>query len=112
MRREVNWYERPIAMITSNFNDWTGTVEEWRTAFFKLLSYKNSFSGFLELTINSNFNHTPFLYMVIDTEALKLSAVEELLKEYGYAPKIHTSTARFVDYLDLDEDFEGNWYFD
>lgn len=112
MKRDVYWDERPIAYVTSSFEDWKGTVDEWRQAFFTLLSYKNSYNGFLELTINSTYEHVPFLHMVIDTKALKLSAVEELLKEYGYAPHIQSSKARFVDYLDLDEDFRGEWYFD
>lgn len=104
--------EKPITTFTASYRDWTGTVAEWRESFFTLLSYKNSYRGFLDLTINASYDHTAYLELTIDSEKLNAEKVEDLLNDLGYKTIKYESTARFVDSFDLDdsEEFCGPWY--
>ena len=104
---------RPVFGFTASYKDWVDqidSVEEWRKAFFTLLSYKNSFSGFLELTILSTHDGTPYLYMVCDAKKLNQENMRQRLIELGYFPKEFNCNARFIDtYWDEkwdDEDYE------
>ena len=107
---------KEVTCFTSSYSDWKGTVEEWRSAFFNLLSHKNTFDGFYELTVLSYSDHIPYLYMVIDNDELNAERVFELLQELGYKNiDRHASLARVIDavWTDAwDEDADcGIWHY-
>jgi len=111
-RNNQQYYEEKDAVsFSSSYEDWAGSADEWREAFFKLLSYKNTFNGFFELTINAYGDHTPYMYMVVDSKKLNVSAIENLLKDLGYNAYTESEyKIRIVDGFDLDDEYDGIWY--
>ena len=51
--------------ITATFKDFNGDAEEWRKAYFDLLSWKNTWGTPLLMDINSTREGKPFLDMVV-----------------------------------------------
>lgn len=89
---------KSVTSFTASYADWKGTAEEWKSAFFTLLSCKNTYGGFYELTINAYHDHTAYLYVVIDDDTLNEEKVFELLQELGYKNiDRHASLARVID---------------
>ena len=75
---------RTIVTATVNFKDWNGDAESWREAFFQLLSWKNTWSGVLELTINSTWEHVPYLYVVVTKDRITEKSLRNVLEGFGY----------------------------
>lgn len=111
---EVDSEIKEVTSFTSSYANWEGTVEEWRSAFFRLLSYKNTYNGFYELTINACHDHTAYLYLVIDNNEINAELVFDLLQDLGYKNiDRHASLARVVDTMwsdAWDEDFDNGIY--
>lgn len=102
--------------VFASYTNWKGTVEEWRRAFFTLLSHKNSFSGFYELTIDSTWDSGAYLYMVCDKKELNQDAVTDLLTDLGYEFDVVEAKARVLYPAwneEWDDDFEDDiqYYF-
>ena len=73
-------------------------AEQWRQAFFQLLSLQNTYDMFWELTIRATVDHEPYLYAVV-RESFADHFVEDL--EYlGY----RKLTTRHVTVCQLEPD--------
>lgn len=100
---------RTIVTATVNFKDWNGDAESWREAFFQLLSWKNTWSGVLELTINSTWEHVPYLYVVVTKDRITEKSLRNVLESFGYTNiKTTVSKARFFSPAWIDE-WEDDW---
>ena len=100
---------RTIVTATVNFKDWSGDAESWREAFFQLLSWKNTWSGVLELTINSTWEHVPYLYVVVTKNRITEKSLRNVLEGFGYTNiKTKVSKARFFSPAWIDE-WEDDW---
>ena len=100
---------RTIVTATVNFKDWNGDAESWREAFFQLLSWKNTWSGVLELTINSTWEHVPYLYVVVTKDRITEKSLRNVLEGFGYTNiKIFVTKARFFSPTWIDE-WEDDW---
>ena len=76
--------------ITSNYDDFNcpfgedgmDKSEQWRRAYFELLSWRNTWAIPYRLDIFSRSDHTPFLDIVVPTE--HADKLIEALEELGY----------------------------
>lgn len=100
---------RKIVVAQFNYEKWNGDADSWRRAFFQLLSWKNTWNGVLELTINSTHDHIPYLYVVVDEYDIPEKRLKDILESFGYEnPTIWHSKARFFSPVYVD-DWEDDW---
>ena len=105
MKHPIESEVATFVSFTSSFRDWHKTVEDWRYAFFVLLSERNSNAGIEELTIYASYDHQPYLYMMVDPVKINVSALHELLENLGYENiKSHTFKARVYESIDLEHE--------
>lgn len=85
------YYEtKKAVLITSHYEDFKCPMneeiiekaEQWRRAYFELLSWKNTWGIPYRMDIGSNHDHEPYLVMVIPQE--RRDAVVDWLKSLGY----------------------------
>ena len=115
------YYETKEAVcITSHFEDFKCHIseeavpkaEQWRRAYFELLSWKNTWGIPYRMDIDSTHDHEPYLVMIIPKD--REDAVVEWLKELGYEDiKPYTLTIATVE-EPWDDKFDEiyGWYFE
>lgn len=82
------WHEREDAVVvTINRNEFSGDTRAWQEAYFKILSWKNTWSMTYEVDMLSYCNHDPYVRIVAKRE-IKNHLVE-WLKDIGY-DTVHT----------------------
>lgn len=88
---------------TSFVIDYEGNEEHWQEYFFKLMSYKNTYSGCRELTIRSNYHSgNVWIVMVVDND--KLWEFENIVENlYGENYEKHETKALIFERYDFDK---------
>lgn len=100
---------RNVVIAQFNYKKWNGDAESWRQSFFQLLSWKNTWSGVLELTVNSTYEHIPYLYIVVDEHNISKEQLKNVLESFGYEnPEMWNSKARIFSPAWVDE-WEDDW---
>lgn len=98
--KEASW-------ITAGYRDFDGDAVKWREAYFKLLSWKNTWSIPYRMDINSSSDNEPFLFMIVPRN--RAEAVLDMLKDYGYG-NISCTDTKVLEVEGFDERFE--WIFE
>lgn len=105
MKRYQFDYDKPVdcVQITSKFSDFDGSAEEWRKAFFDLLSWKNTWGVPYVLDIESNRDHEAFLCIV--TKKCQKEQTIEYLAYLGYR-NITCNDTKVLEVECWDDDFD------
>lgn len=98
-----------VVEITFSYNNWNGTVTEWQEAFFKLLSWKNTFEVPFELDIKDGAKHVPFLSITVSEH--EAGDVAELLDGYGYQIEDQNVIHQFAVLINAEFDDAVDRYF-
>ena len=69
--------------LTARFEKFDGDVEKWRKSFFELLSLKNTFGLFYELTIESTRDGKAYV-VVVPHNPDTAESVIDTMESYGY----------------------------
>lgn len=78
----VEFEKEKVAIIQSDFEDFNNELGNWQGAFFKLLSWKNTFDYIYDLTIKARRNNSAYLYIVVEEDAKEITV--DYLKNLGY----------------------------
>lgn len=92
---------------TMYYSDWAGTVEEWQKAYFKLISWKNTWglTWMLDL-LSARDGDAVVKFIISDSDAnINYNSVEDYLKELGYTVHSEKIKVLTVDYQS-DDDFD------
>lgn len=90
--------------------DYEGNEEHWQEYFFKLMSYKNSYSGCKELTIRSNYHSgNTWIAMVVENDHLYPfeNIVENLFEKFEKrdTKELVIDSYEFKDIAEVDDIF-------
>ena len=94
--------------ITAGREDFDGDTKAWQESFFKLLSWKNTWSLCYDLTINSTYEHEPFVKVVAN--AVIKNELVEYMQKLGYRNLIVGDVWVGIGDIECDEDIDS-WYF-
>ena len=112
MKKEDNFsHLEDVVMITASIADWTKSIEEWRVAYFELLSLKNTFSGIWLLDLPEAYDTGVYVRLVISPELLNTDKIISWMEDLGYTPKKYTMEARIIDPVWNDNWEDDDWFF-
>lgn len=102
MKRITIGEEHKTVSITAYLNDFIGDSEKWREAYFRMLSWKNTFDVVYQMDILESRKNGVYVWLVLHT-ADKADRTIEMMNDLGYQ-NIKTAWVTVGEYeLDIDE---------
>lgn len=106
MEQKKTWvYKEEALKVRTNFEDFDGTVEKWKKAFYEVWRWQMTWS--FAYTIKVHEYHDGDLGLVLLIKPAFKKSVLEMLEEYGYKNvKVENVNIGFVDFEVWSEDFD------
>ena len=103
MVKQVEIEKVPTYQLVSKHSAFKGT--SWQEAYFKVMSYQNTFDFAYQTTIGSNFDHEAFLCILLRGDADRFKVIE-WLTDLGYGDiDMYKVMVGEVNTYNLDVDF-------
>ena len=97
--------------FTMGFNEWMieeyndeKRAEFWRIAYFRLISWKNTWSKAIILDMSSTYEHEPFVRLVVMEEDAELT--KKILLDFGYTKFQESATKTLFVGVETDEFYD------
>lgn len=96
MTMNCDVYTAHHVVICASYRDWMGTVDEWKNAYFMLLSYKNSWTGCISLDLEGGRGTKDYPYVVLRADKARSKGFIDFMTNLGYKVDVTEQTVGMI----------------